>query len=117
MSQSGVNALAEPLVELYLEGFKEVDPVLSSLSLQGLTHFVGVQTNLQDWERVNREIFLFLQSPSVSHNLTEEIGRFFYKFAEQHETSFTEQVLPKLLAMTTNGNNNFEFSSKTIFNR
>lgn len=104
MNQSGVDSLAETLIELYLEVFKEDDPILSNLSLQGLAHFLGIRFVYEEWDRVNQKVFSLLQQTSLQENVVEEIGRFFNKFAEQNQSCFTDRVLPQLLEMAITGN-------------
>lgn len=106
--QSGIYPLTPTLVELYLEVLKEDDALLRSLSLQGLGHFVGIQMNHQDLEKVNQSLLGLLQQSSTTGHTVEEIGRFFNKCAEKNENWFVEQVLVKLLDMAISGKLNIK---------
>ncbi|KAK4011886.1 hypothetical protein OUZ56_020995 [Daphnia magna] len=99
VAQSGISPLIPTLLELYLEVLKEDDALLCGLSLQGLGHFVGIGLNHQDLEKVNQSLLGLLQQPLTTGHTIEEIGRFFYKCAEQNESWFVEKVLVKLLDM------------------
>lgn len=104
VAQSGISPLIPTLLELYLEVLKEDDALLCGLSLQGLGHFVGIGLNHQDLEKVNQSLLGLLQQPLTTGHTIEEIGRFFYKCAEQNESWFVEKVLVKLLDMAVSGN-------------
>lgn len=103
MAESGINTLAPRLLELYLEVLKEDDPILRSLSLQGLSHFVGVRMDRQESERVHQALLSLLQQPNTADSVIEEINRFFCKYAEHKGDWFTELVVLKLLDMAVSG--------------
>ena len=107
VSQSGVALLTPTLLELYLEVLKETDTILCNLSLQGLTHFIGICLNQQDLEKVNQALLDLLQKSSTLDSVIVEIGHFFCKSAEKNESWFIEQVLVKLLDIAVSSNLNF----------
>ncbi|KZS11165.1 MMS19 nucleotide excision repair protein [Daphnia magna] len=109
VAQSGICPLIPTLLELYLEVLKEDDALLCGLSLQGLGHFVGIGLNHQDLEKVNQSLLGLLQQPLTTGHTVEEIGRYFYKCAEQNESWFVEQVLVKLLDMAVSDKANVIF--------
>ena len=99
--------MAPTLLELYLEILKEDDTLLCNLSLQGLSHFIGVCLNQQDLEKVNQTLLDLLEKSATADSVITEIGGFFSRSAEKKENLILEQVLVKLLNMAVSGNSNF----------
>jgi hypothetical protein len=99
--------LTPTLLGLYLEVLKEDDTVLCNLSLQGLSHFIGICLNQKDLEKVNQTLLGLLQKSSTTESVIAEIGHFFCKSAEKNENWFIEQVLIQLLDIAVSSNWNF----------
>jgi hypothetical protein len=96
--------MAPRLLDLYTSILNEQDDVqLQILSLQGLSHLVGVRLNEKESERVHQTLLEMLKRASTTENVAEEISNFFFKSAHHHQEWTVTQVVPHLFIMIESG--------------
>lgn len=96
--------MAPRLLDLYTSILNEQDDVqLHILSLQGLSHLVGIRLNEGESERVHLTLLEMMKRASTAENVAEEISNFFFKSAQHHQEWVVGQVVPHLFTMIETG--------------
>ena len=119
MKGTEVDRAGEDLVVIYLDVLNgQEDATLQCLSLQGLSHFVGVRFSDSELVTINESIICLLKRPTTADNVVDNISQFFSKMAGADERWVIEKVIPQLFDMTVlpeSGKNTFiRFSTVII---
>ena len=94
---SEVDRAGEDLLTVYLDILNgQEDATLHSLSLQGLSHFVGVRLSDPESDKINESIVCLLKRPGTTDNVVDDICQFLNKMAVADERRVVERVIPQL---------------------
>ena len=85
------------MFDVYLNALNiQDDPVLQTLCLQGLGHFIGIRLRTEHLDKISQTLLCLLERQVIAENVVEEICQFFHKSALTNETWIVDQVVPQL---------------------
>ena len=108
-SGSAVNPFVPVLFDLYASTLNGGDSVLQSLSLLGLSYFLGICMDSSELDRVATILLHLLSKEELADNVVQDIGKFLNTASQSEGPWVAEKMLPQLFSMIRGGDSKKTF--------
>lgn len=104
VSDSAVDPFVPLLFDLYVGALNDGDAVLQSLSLLGLSYFLGTRMDSPGLDRIATILLHLLSKEELADDVVQDIGKFLNTAAQSDGSWVTEKMIPQLFGMLRGGN-------------